>query len=65
MTADDVRRLIERKCREAGGQKAWADQIKVSPTFLSEVIRGDRAPSQRILEPLGLKRVTVYRKVKD
>ncbi len=42
-------------------QKDLAAQFKISPAFLCDVLRGYREPSVRILKPLGLQRVVIYK----
>lgn len=65
LTSDDVRALILKACDKAGSRQAWATQIKVSPTFLGDVIHGRREPSPSILRPLGLEKVVLYRRVRQ
>jgi len=45
---------------KAGTQKAWAEEIGVSPQFLNDVLHGKRQPSDRMLKPLGIIRQTTY-----
>ena len=48
-------------CDEAGGQAAWADPRGVPRSIVSNVLRGDRLPTPKLLKAMGLKRVWVYR----
>lgn len=48
----------------AGGQKEWALAHGVSPQLVNDVLRGRRAPAEKICEALGLVRVTSYRRVR-
>lgn len=57
MTADQVRALLARKCREAGSQRAWAKAIGVTPPYVHDVLLGRREPGPAILRALGLERV--------
>lgn len=59
-TADDVRKLLRHKAKEAGSQIAFALAVDISPQFLSDVINGRREPSGRLLEVLGLRRIVRY-----
>ena len=43
-------------------QTALADELGVSPAYLSDVLRGAKEPGKKILEPLGLYRVVTYRR---
>lgn len=57
-----VTRLSE-MVQEAGSQKAVADKLGISPSYLWELLRGTRTPGPRVLEALGLERSeTTYRK---
>ena len=52
-------RLRQRAAR-AGSQAALAQQLGITPTYLSEVLGGRREPGPKFLRALGLRRVTVY-----
>lgn len=60
MTSLDVCALLRRKCREAGGQSAWAAAHGVSPQYVCDVLNARREPGDLILAPLGLRRITRY-----
>ncbi len=47
---------LARKIKTVGSQKELAKQLGVSPAFLSEVLRGGRKPSPKLLAALGLKK---------
>ena len=64
MTADDVRKILQRSCDRVGSQTAWAVSAGVSLAYVCDVLAGRREPGESILKPLGLERVTIYRKVK-
>ncbi|MFJ7437333.1 helix-turn-helix domain-containing protein [Methylorubrum thiocyanatum] len=57
LTHDDVRARLSTAIREAGSQKAFAARAGVSAAFLSDVIRGNRAPGERVLAAIDLRRV--------
>lgn len=65
ITAEGVRKLLERECAEAGGQKAWAEINRLSPTYVSTVLSGRADPGKSMLEALGLERVTSYRRKEE
>lgn len=60
MDQADVIALVAGKIVKAGSLRAYARQIGVSAAYLSDVMRGRRAPGRKILAPLGIK-VTVRR----
>lgn len=55
---------IRREAKRAGSQKALADELGVSDTYLSDVLNGRKEPGEAILIPLGLERVVTYRRAK-
>jgi hypothetical protein len=65
MTADDVRRLLQRACDDAGSQRAWALRHGVSVVYVNDVLGGNREPGPAICKVLGLEaeRHTTYRKI--
>lgn len=55
MTADEVRDLMRDRIAVAGSMRKWAAQIGVSTPYLSDVLNGNRRPSETICEALGLR----------
>jgi DNA-binding phage protein len=45
--------------RNSGGQAEWARQTGVDRSTLNQVLRGRRAPTEQIIDALGLRRVTL------
>jgi len=62
MNAAAVRRLLRAEADKAGGQRAYAEQVGVSPELVRLVLVGRREPAGRILDALGLERVVTYRR---
>lgn len=65
MVTDEVVTLLRKKCAASGSAKRWAEENKVSESYVSDVLRGRREPAASILDALGLERITTYRKVRD
>lgn len=63
MTADQVRGLMRKRIDKAGSAKAWADEIKVSPSYISDVLTDKREPGESILKALGVERQVIYRRL--
>ena len=59
MTADEVRTIIKARVGD-GSQREFAKQIRLSPSYVNDVINGLREPSGRLLDALGLRRIMVY-----
>lgn len=57
----EVCRRLSQACKEAGGQKAWAQMHGVSPAYVSSVLHARCEPGKVILDALGLVRVIRYR----
>jgi hypothetical protein len=64
MNADDVRRLLDKECKKAGGVADYARQIGVSYELVRATLTGAREPATSILSALGLERVVTYRRVR-
>lgn len=60
LDAKPASELVRRAAQEAGSQKALAERIGVSESYVSDVIRGRRGASEALMRKLGLKAVTVY-----
>jgi hypothetical protein len=60
MTKKQVLARIEAEITTAGSARALAALWKVSPSYLSDVRRGNRQPGLAILERLGLAADTRY-----
>jgi hypothetical protein len=63
MTENDVRDLLSAECRKAGNQRRWADRHRLSPSYVSDVIKGARNPADAILAALGVRRVVTYERI--
>lgn len=59
-TEEQARGMLERQCKDAGGQSAWADLHNVSPQYVCDVLKGRRDVGAAISEALGLQRVIFY-----
>ena len=59
-TEEQVRGMLERQCKDAGGQKAWADLHNVTPQYVCDVLQGRRGVGVAIAEGLGLRRISYY-----
>lgn len=58
-----LQEVIDTRIREVGSQANLAATIGIDATIISEVRRGIRKPSDRVLSALGYERVVRYRKV--
>lgn len=47
--------LLQDRVSQAGGQKALAERMKVSPTAINLTLHDRRAPSPKLLRQLGLR----------
>lgn len=60
LSAADVRAILTEMASRSS-QKAVAVKVGCSPAFLNDVVKGRREPSGKLLDALGLERVTFYR----
>lgn len=60
LTEQDVLDRLRAAVLAAGSQKAYAEHIGVSQTYLSDVLTGNRAPGEKILTALNLEAIIMY-----
>lgn len=61
MTRQDVRRLIAERVGKAKNQMAFAREMRISQSHLSNILSGRAAPSKHLLSMLGIEMVVTYR----
>lgn len=64
ITDEDVLKLLRAAVDHSGSQVALAKAIGITPGNLSDVLSGKRNPGEQIQKYLGVKRRTVYERVK-
>jgi biotin operon repressor len=62
MSIVELREMIEKEVERAGSQNRLAKEWGMSRSYLCEVLKGSKEPGKKILDSLGIKRVTVYEK---
>lgn len=62
MSLDAVIAIVRQKIEEVGTQKAFAEKIGISLSYLNDVLRKRREPGEKILSALGLKKEIRYKK---
>lgn len=60
-TIEETREKLRQACRESGGQSAWCQKHGITAPFLSEILRGRRDPTERVVRLIGLERVMMFR----
>jgi len=55
-TDADILELVRRAVRQAGNQRALADELAISPAYLSDILNGRRRPSATFLAKFGYQR---------
>lgn len=61
-TDDQVREELVAAIAAAGSQAALAKAIGVSGAFISVIARGEKPPCGKVLDFLGIERVTMFRR---
>lgn len=64
ITRDELTARIQAAVKVAGSQRALAKQWDVSPSYVTDLLRGLRDPGPKILDALGIERVVTYREKK-
>lgn len=63
MSYDEFLDVLQRMVKRAGSQKAFAIELHISESYLSDVLTRNRQPGIAILQPLGYREVISYEKV--
>jgi hypothetical protein len=63
-TEEQVRKMLERQCHDAGGQKAWADLHNITQQYVCDVLQERRMAGRTIASALGLRRIILYESIK-
>lgn len=61
MTEDEVIEQLRAAIADAGSQRAFAEKHGFTPGYVSDVLKGQRGLSDRILAAIGVERVVTYR----
>ena len=65
----EVRKMVRKACKEFGSLRAFAAHLGVSAAFVSDIARGNREPSGKVLQYLGLakdvRRVVIFFKTQE
>jgi len=64
ISQDFLRKLLAVECKRAGSQYQWATKCKISPAYVSDVLRGNRAIGKSILKALGMRKIVAYEYIK-
>jgi predicted transcriptional regulator len=60
MTAVDPVQLLRDLVVKWGSQAAVARRLKVSPSYIGDILKGAKSPGPKVLSRLGIKRKLVY-----
>lgn len=60
LTEEAVRERVRQIAGECGGVRALAKRLEISPSYVSDVLNGRRAPGPPFLAALNLRKVVGY-----
>lgn len=60
LTEQEVIERLRIAVEAAGGQRAFARAHEFTAGYINDVLRGKRAPAERVLAVLGIERVIVH-----
>lgn len=63
ITEERLRGMVRIAVQVEGSQKAFAQKVGVSEGYLVDVLKNRRSVPRKILEFLGVERVTLYRRI--
>jgi hypothetical protein len=58
-----IMEVIKTHIEVAGSQRLFGEQLEITSSYVSNVLKGVREPSKKMLEAIGYEAVTVYRKI--
>lgn len=61
---DQVIGMLREECAQSGSQYQWGTKHKLSPAYVSDVLKGRRNPGPAVLRALKLEAITQYREVR-
>ena len=56
---------LKQKIFQCGSQKAFAARLGISEQYLTDVLKRRREPGEKILKPLGFRRIVTYERVEQ
>ena len=60
MTEEQVYRHLLEAIKRAGGQRPFAQQIGVTPSYINDIVNKRRLLSDRILATIGIERIVTF-----
>lgn len=61
---DQVVDMIREACAQEGSQYQWATRHKLSPQYVTDLLKGRRTPGPAVLKIFKLEAVTQYREAR-
>ena len=61
-TKEHILHLLRKEVAKAGSQKRLAENLGVSPAFVSDCLRGNRNPTGKLLAKVGYQIVISYKR---
>jgi len=65
MTLEEFRRYLKSQAEQYGSQKVLARHLGANEGYLSDIIRGRREPSAKLLLACGFRRVITYERIRQ
>jgi hypothetical protein len=63
LEAEEVRRALAAACKRAGGTKAFGYEHALLPSYVNDVLKGEREAGDALLDALSLVRVVRYKRI--
>lgn len=60
ITTEQFREVLRARTRLDGSQKATARKFRIPESYLSDILRGNREPSESVAKLLGYERGVVF-----
>lgn len=60
LSEQDVIARLRAAVSEAGGQRAFARKVGLTPAYVNDMLRGRRAIAEKVLDVLSIERIVVH-----
>lgn len=65
ISQDAIITMLISKCQERGKKKGLAEQIGVSPQYVTDILKGRRDISSEVAEKLGYRKLVLFETIID
>lgn len=60
-----IREILKSRAKKEGSERKLAESLRVSYSYMNDLIRGKRRPGKKILDAIGFREVRVYAQTRE